>query len=329
MSTATFVSPAITSDQRQPGVRWIISQREDLTWFIGSALAGYLAVALMWAGFPVLPLQFIWFFGIDGPHVLATVTRTYFDKEERRKLGWFLWILGPLLLVGPAMALLGKVAVFYTLAFCWQQFHVTKQHFGFMMLYRAKNRERGDLDRKLDRWFLLASLFAPLGLFLLRTQPRLAALPGLDGLKVAALLGYAVLGGAWMLRQGQKLRNGAEMNWPKVALMAAVVPLQWLALGFGARFGPAGVLQAALPLGLFHGLQYHRLMWFHNRNRYSAPEARERNGLAAVLAAKLSRYLAVAIGLQFLLTFLPQFLFPYQTVTAAIWGIAFTHYCLD
>src|SRR5580698_2469718 len=105
MSTATIASPATTSDQRQPGVRWIISQREDLTWFIGSALAGYLAVALMWAGFPLLILQMIWFFGVDGPHDFATVTRTYFDKAERKKLGWFLWILVPLLFVGPVMAL--------------------------------------------------------------------------------------------------------------------------------------------------------------------------------------------------------------------------------
>ncbi len=327
MSSAALVSSLIP----QPRFRanWLISPREDLTWFIGSALVGYLAVVLMWAGFPILPLQFVWFFGIDGPQVMATITRTYFDKAERRKLGWFLWILAPLLLVGPVMALLGKVAVFYLAAFCWQQFHVTKQHFGLMMLYRAKNRERGDLDRKLDRWFLLSSLFIPLGLFLLRTQPRVQVVPGMSWLKVAALLGYGVLGGAWLLRQGQKLRSGAEMNWPKVALMTGVVPLQWLALAFGARFGPEGVLQAAIPLGLFHGLQYHRLMWFHNRNRYSAPEARKRNGLAAVLASKLSFYLAAAMGLHFLLTFLPQALFPYQTVQAAMWGIPFTHFCLD
>jgi hypothetical protein len=35
------------------------------------------------------------------------------------------------------------------------------------------------------------------------------------------------------------------------------------------------------------------------------------------------------MGLQFLLSFLPQALFPYQTVQAAVWGIAFTHFCLD
>ncbi len=51
--------------------------------------------------------------------------------------------------------------------------------------------------------------------------------------------------------------------------------------------------------------------------------------MAALLASSVGIYLTVAIGLNFLLSFLPPALFPYQTVQAAIWGIAFTHYCLD
>jgi hypothetical protein len=325
VSSATLPSPVAAVPQQPIHTRWIISQREDLTWFIGSAAAGYLAILLLWSGFPLLPLQAVWFFGVDGPHVVSTITRTYFDRAERQKQGRFLWIILPLLLIGPAMAVSGHAALFFMAAFCWQQFHVTKQHFGFVMLYKAKNRERNDLDRKLDRWFLLASLFVPLALFILKTEkwntPALVS--------QLALVAYGVLTAVWLGRQIQKLRAGDSMNWPKLALIAAVAPLQWLALGFGARFGPEGVLQAAIPLGLFHGLQYHRLMWFHNRNRYTAPDAEQRYGLAARLVSRVWVYLAVAMGLHFVLTFLPQFFFPYQTVTAAIWGIAFMHYCLD
>ncbi len=324
-----LASPASLLGRGGFHANWIISKREDLTWFIGSALAGYLAIALMWAGVPVLPIQFVWFFVIDSPHVLSTATRTYFDREERRKLGWFLWIPVPLLLIGPAMAMLGKAAIFFLFAFVWQQFHVTKQHFGFMMLYKAKNRERGDFDRKLDRWVLLSSLILPLALFLMRVEPRLGALPGIPAGKAAAFAAYAALCAAWLFRQAQKLRSGGEMNWPKLGLLAGVVPLQWMSILFGSRYGVAGVLQAAIPLGIFHGLQYHRLMWFHNHNRYTAPDSLERNGLAAVLATKASRYFAVAVGLNILLNFLPQVIFPFQTVQAAVWGIPFTHYCLD
>lgn len=322
---ASLPSPSAVSPATPSAARWIISPRQDLTWFIGSACAGYLAIALMWAGFPLLPLQAVWFFGVDGPHVLATVTRTYCDRAERQRLGWFLWLLAPLMLAGPAAAMTGHAGAFFVVAFVWQQFHVVKQHFGFVMIYKAKNRERDELDRKLDRWFLLGSLFAPMALFLMKTL----ALANGAWERGAVVVIWAVMAAAWMGRQAQKLRRRQPMNWPKVALIAAVVPLQWLALAYGSRFGAAGALQASIPLGLFHGLQYHRLMWFHNRNRYSGPEAEERNGLAAKLASSVTIYLAVAIGLQFFLEFLPQALFPSQTMQAALWGIPFMHYLLD
>ena len=328
MSTASIATPpgALSSSiPSRPAASWIISQREDLTWFIGSALAGYASIAWMAVGVKFLALQAIWFFAIDGPHVIATVTRTYFDKAERKKLGWFLWIIAPMLLVGPLAAFTGHAAIFFLAAFLWQQFHVVKQHFGFVMIYKAKNRERIEIDRKLDRWFLLGSLFAPMALFVFRTQHWLENTPA----RSAVLAMYAVLAGVWITRQAQKWSQGLPMNWPKLALLAAVVPLQWLALGFATRFGVTGTLQASIPLGLFHGLQYHRLIWFHNQNRYAVPGAVERNGLAAKLASKFSIYLTVAIVLHFLTTFLPQALFPGDVMKAAVWGIAFTHYLLD
>ncbi len=288
----------------------------------------------MASGVPLLPLQVVWLFGVDGPHVLSTVTRTYFDRAERKTLGWWLWIVFPLLLVGPVMALAGQAALFFLVAFCWQQFHVAKQHLGFVMIYKAKNRERDPADRTLDRWFLLASLCLPLGLFVEHAHLRLPVL-ATRLLSLTVLLAYGALGMAWLARQVHKFRAGAEMNWPKLALFAAVVPLQWLAFAFARNFGAAGTLQAAIPLGLFHGLQYHRLMWFHNRNRYSEPEALVRNGLAARLVSSVAVYLAVAIGLNFVLAFLLPRILAFestqstQVLQAALWGISFTHYCLD
>ena len=100
MSTATLQPAAGVSLAGPQRTRWIISRRQDLIWFIGSALISYLALGLMSLGVGVALIQFIWFFGIDGPHVQSTITRTYFDKAERARLGWFLWIPVPLLLAG-------------------------------------------------------------------------------------------------------------------------------------------------------------------------------------------------------------------------------------
>src|SRR6185503_15726530 len=148
--------------------------------------------------------------------VLATVTRTYLDKAERRKLGAYLWVLVPLMAVGPGMAITGHAALFFLLAVCWQHFHIVKQHFGFVMLYKAKNNERDPRDLALDRWFLLGSLFVPLTLFLIHTQPRLAVLVPASQV---ALLAYGLLAAAWIARQLQKHRTGLPMNGPKMALI--------------------------------------------------------------------------------------------------------------
>jgi hypothetical protein len=327
MSAATTLPSSGISGAETKPARWIISRSQDLTWFIGSAVAGYLALALMAAGVSVFPIMMFWLLLVDGPHVLSTVTRTYCDKAERTKLGWFLWIPAPFMLAGPAMAWAGYASLFFTLAVCWQHFHIVKQHFGFMMLYKAKNGERGRKDFLLDRWFLLLSLFVPLGLFLLRTQQALFEIRALHWLAMAAVLGYVGLTVTWLAWQVDKHAAGLPMNWPKLALLAVVVPLQWIAFWQAAENG--GILRAGIALGLFHSFQYHRLMWFHHRNRYSQPGAAERHGMAAWLATSLPKYLVAVIALHYALSYLPQSRASSVMESASLWGIAFTHYMLD
>ena len=59
-------------------------------------------------------------------------------------------------------------------------------------------------------------------------------------------------------------------NVPKFLLLAAVIPLHWLTFAYMSW-------QAAVPtVTIVHNLQYHAIVWFHNRNRYAgtAPRAR-------------------------------------------------------
>jgi hypothetical protein len=324
MSAASVASPPISGTAP---ARWIISKRDDLTWFIGSSTVSYLVLACLMAGAPLLPFQFLWFFCLDGPHVVATVTRTYCDQEARRRLRLLLWIPLPLLLVGPAMVWMGLATLFLLLAVCWQHFHIVKQHFRFVMLYKAKNGEMGRLDYWLDRWFLVGSLVLPLGIFVSETRGSFELFQSLPW----AMGAYAALTLAWIGRQVFKWRTGATLNGPKLALIGAVVPLQWFALLHAAQFGPKGILRAAIVLGTFHSFQYHRLLWFHNHNRYSAEGSHSRFGLAANLASSVAVYMAAAAGLNVLLNFLPGLLFARhaETVQVVLWGISFTHYCLD
>ena len=311
---------------RFSGTRWIISQREDLIWFVGTAVVGYLSLALMTVGVPLSLIATVWLLGVDGPHVTATVTRTYFDTQERRRLGWLLWALVPLLFVGPLTVYLGQGALFFLFAVCWQHYHITKQHVGFVMIWKAKNRERDASEMRLDRWFLLASGMIPLALFMVQTRMAgsLAKL-----LTTGAIAAFAVFIAIFLLYQFRKWREDKPMNAPKLLLMAGLVPLQWLAFGYAARFGPDGIMRAGIALGLFHSLQYHRLMWFHNKNRYQTPDARAKHGFAAVLAQKFGYYFAAAAGLYILAQVVPQALLPVEWLPASLWGIAFMHYLLD
>jgi hypothetical protein len=329
MSTSAL-TPAFapTADVPRLPTQWIISRNQDLSWFIGMAAISYLALGLMAAGFPVILISMIWIVGIDGPHVVATVTRTYFDREERRRLAWFLCIILPLMLAGPAMLWLGQASLFYLFAVCWQHYHIAKQHFGFVMLWKAKNKEKDPLDLKLDRWFLLSSTILPLALFVVKT--RLMNWPAAQWLSAAALAGYAAFTAVYIARQVKKHSENLPMNPPKLLLLAVLVPLQWMAFMQAASLGPEGILRAGIALGLFHSFQYHRLLWFHNKNRYSGSDAWQRFGLASFFVKDFGYYLMMAIALYLLLAIVPQAVFPaVDWVKAAIWGIPFTHYMLD
>src|SRR5919205_4656323 len=159
-------------------LRWIISAREDLVWFIGSVVSSYLLLVLYVGGvLPLIPMVAAWAILIDAPHVFGTLSRTYFDKSEwktRKRL-----LLGSLLffIVGPAMVLLGAGLTFFFLAALWAYYHLVKQHYGFMVLYKKKNRDLAAADNFLDRAFLLLAFTYPFVAFVARDEEALKRVP--------------------------------------------------------------------------------------------------------------------------------------------------------
>src|SRR5712691_10385419 len=68
---------------RAISLRWIISAREDLVWFIGSVASSYALLVLYTSGvLPLIPMVAAWAILIDAPHVFGTFSRTYFDRSE-------------------------------------------------------------------------------------------------------------------------------------------------------------------------------------------------------------------------------------------------------
>jgi uncharacterized membrane protein len=181
------IAPAPTTAAAVP-VRlrwsWILDQRNDLGWYIGSALVGWFYLALVLAlgrGLadpmhdPIATLQLggiqlditlkllvvaSWGYLADAPHLFATLARTYLDPDEwkvRKAVllkGWSFFFLGPAVVLTPYAIgallhlpgwTLGLGSLIFTVFFqLWAYYHVVRQHWGFLRLYQRKGNEFSD-----------------------------------------------------------------------------------------------------------------------------------------------------------------------------------------
>ncbi len=308
--------------------RWIIGRGVDLALVIGSPLAGY-AYLLLDAALHV-PFSFLWWFwsvGFDGTHIFATASRTFFDRQARvrhRKL-----LFGSLLLffsLGPAMVLAGGKGYLALLVGVWAYYHVVRQHYGFMMLYKVKNRDLRRADNALDRVFLgVMTVFPPFHRFFIHHPEELGlrfSFARIEPLLWGCVVATAVV---WLWRQWRVARAGAPLNLPKLLLLAGVIPLHWL------TFAWMSWLAAVPTVTIVHNLQYHAIVWFHNRNRYGGAEGAGRHGrIPEAVSRSLLAY--VAVGLVFSVLYrVPGFALGKVSDLAFgfFCGFGLTHYYLD
>jgi hypothetical protein len=313
---ATAMSASVVSI---PASSWIISRRNDLFFFIGSALFGYLLITLAMAqnGLPPAFLL-LYAFAIDGPHVFSTLTRSLLDGKERSRLRT-LWLIGfPACVSGIAVLALalGADASFIVVA-CLSHYHLTKQHMGFVMLYKRKAGERDDY--RLDKYFTIGSLMLPLGVYL-------SALLGLKIPLVVFLIPGLVMVALYARHQFHK----QTVNKPKLLLLAAFIPLQWFAWSYAAG-EPNSIMRlavAGVAMNVGHSLQYLRLMYFHNHNRYANGPTLLRTinksavyflGLVIVLA--LPNFLSTQVPNFYLSAFVVGMLLFHFVVDARIWRV--------
>src|SRR5215213_2783216 len=287
-TTAQAVSAAARSSALS--LRWIISGREDMVWFIGSVVSSYALFALYVSGIlPLVPMVAAWAILIDAPHVFGTFSRTYFDRAERRSRERLLWGSLAFFAVGPLMVLAGAGAVFFFLAALWAYYHLVKQHYGFMVLYKKKNDDLARADNFLDRGFLLVAFTYPFVAFVARdpeAMTRVPAMlrPGVNFLEVSLLMVTIAFGAAWLARQVQRAAQGLPLNVPKYLLLAAAIPMHWVVLLTPMPHKPIAIVAI---LTIYHNLQYHRLIWFHNKKYTSGADCKERYGAAELISRRL------------------------------------------
>ena len=360
MSAAT----EIITEQARPraiSLRWIINAREDLIWFVGSVASSYALLILYVTGIlPLIPMVVGWAILIDAPHVFGTLSRTYFDASEwmtRKRL-----MLGSLLffVIGPLMVLLGLGFTFFFLAALWAYYHLVKQHYGFMVLYKKKNSDLAPLDNALDRWLLMFAFNYPFVAFIANDPSAMARVPpllrsGVNTVTMLLLAGTIAVGGFWLVRQVQRAWLREYLNLPKYLLLAAAIPMHWIALLTPMPNKPIALVAI---LTIYHNLQYHRLIWFHNQKygerghpvriegSVAHEDLKKKYGPAALISRRLLYYIAFGIlfgllyqGPRQLLGYFglksshgdvtAQLPIPIQLGVAVLWGVAFIHYYLD
>jgi hypothetical protein len=363
MSATTAQVISKKSDIGAFSMRWIINAREDLVWFVGSVLSSYAMLAFYVSGLiPLVWMVGAWAVLIDAPHVFGTFSRTYFDRTERNTRGRLLW--GSLLffVVGPLMVLAGVGFIFFFIAALWAYYHLVKQHYGFMVLYKKKNGDLLGIDNLIDRSFLMLAFTYPFIAFVARDPEAMERVPaalhsGIGTVETALLIATILSGAVWLIRQVQRGVLGLTLNVPKYLLLAAAIPMHWIVLLTPMPHKPIAIVAI---LTIYHNLQYHRLIWFHNKkytararalaggsadvaanssveDRSSSDDLRSKYGAAELISRRLIYYIGFGIlfGIwyqlprQYMRVTYGETTTLTQLVAAFFWGYAFIHYYLD
>ncbi len=329
--------------------RWIISRDQDLLWFQGSVLAG-VALLLVFMAIPQLDAAsyaavhpavvalLVWGVLFDGTHVFATYARTYFANDAQSRAGlpgnlsWLLLAVGPAValidyaLVEPAPSLVGEAGSifrhFLAAAYVWAYYHLIRQHYGFLSLYRRKSQ---DTSKRADVTFLWVGCVYPFVRFTLSDEFVASGLPQfipvswfdtlvplLDATFVLFLLGAVVcVARAWT---SGRLRFG-----PKHLFLVIVVGFHCLVFA-----SLNNLLTITATLTIFHNLQYHRIVWQYEKGRDRVPLGNTFRflGLAILFGALWygPRTLGIAVAGTDLIR---------NILLGLGWGVAFHHYFVD
>ena len=338
---------------------WLDRPAFDGTWYIGSALAGWaMLLAHVVFGVSALALWWVWILFLDGPHLWATVSRTYLDPLERdgRRavlLGSLTWGLLPLgvMVYGATTGSHVPWLIFLAFGQVWAYWHVVRQHYGFLVMYQRKGGEPAGAENPVDYWAFYTLMMAPFASFALRHPDARAAL----GLPAAlspfdhvavALLGAAtaVAGVLYVGKEIRRWARGETISGTKNLYLLSFVPLHLVTLLAPGWSTSISLLAVAPIVTAGHNLQYEGIVWAYGRRRYSADSARF--GAAGRVFSNPLVWYGIGLGIALVMRYTSWSLDgefgpfpegrwtlggfrPVEVVAAFWWFVAMHHYYLD
>ena len=271
MQALSATAPPATVTATRSG--WIVSPAFDLALFLLSSLV----TLIPWLAvdrFRVHPFYVLAGVAIasNGPHLISTWTRVYFDGRERFARPLHYWLVPALI----SLAVLGFILVdgrdtvwLRTILFYWASWHFAAQCWGLLRIYQRKHGVHEQPVALLEKallftgagWCVLHRIFTgPWNLFgvpIWHPSPPAWVVNGVGA--AAATLALSYLFG----RLADWIRHGVVPDLRRLLMIASTVG------AFAVPFllikdGTAAFAAAAA----WHGFQYLGIVYFYNRNRY-------------------------------------------------------------
>lgn len=263
-------------------LRWIVSPRHDLFFFVFSCALTFLfygiyRIAHSWGFFlrgdSVLITYFLFTAFFDHPHIFQTFSRTHFDKTEfERRKTLYTWGLAAFIAAGFVFLAFGWEGQLIVGAAIYGTWHIIRQHVGLIKAYKILNRDLEPIDNWLDFSMFYTGMFAclfndysdihgPIEIYRdLRAQfPSLP--PQLSEMAWTAFLILLML---WGARQTWRVMEGKTFNLPKVLLMGAALSTHFFV--FFATATPFLVAEALETV--YHDVQYQGWITHFQRKRF-------------------------------------------------------------
>ena len=275
-----MASFALETEPRSTNKLWLRSPKWDLTWVSLSVLlmvvpygTYYLGRSLGFdADFARNAVNGIIAFGIGGPHMYATYTRTILEPTFRKRH----WTIIPAAFIIPSLVIYSAIFHFtylLTFFFFWASIHVLHQIIFIVDCYNERQRSTlTKYSRPIDYAVVLSALY-PMAMYrfvhnTFTVGSQVLFFP--DFLKIdpvwwaaSALFGIAFV--LYVTKTIQEFRLGIG-NVPKTVLISVTV----LATFFTPFFHELDI--AFQGLNSWHSFQYLGLTWYINRLRYEKGE---------------------------------------------------------
>lgn len=274
--------------------RWLVSARYDLTFFVLSCLVtwvflgiylglGSLGVDLDARG--ILITYFLFTAVFDHPHIFQTFSRTHADRVEyKRHRGTHTFGLALFVLTGFLLSAKGYESQLIVFAALFGTWHIVRQHWGFLRVYKARNDDFEPVDNWLDGLTFYSGMVAFVLYDYTGNPPDtviygklIAHFPNApEWLGEAAWYFFLVCLVLFVGRQLHRLATGRPINVPKLLLMAAAMGTHGLVFFFTATpFLIAEALETA-----YHNVQYQGWVMHYQRRRFGAHVVRKWLGVA-------------------------------------------------